>query len=153
MSLFSLKLKQITASQKDYKKRQWSTDAGILITNIKIATSFSFPELHANKVINQSLYVVDLNIDRYDIIIGRDLIWSLGIDIHGADMTIHWDDAAIPWQDIDSKTNNVFALSQQNEPFNSETKRMKRILNATYSKADIKTIAESSTHIDPQEWN
>ena len=30
---------------------------------------------------------------------------------------------------------------------------MKRILDAKYSKADIKSIAESSTHIDPQERN
>ena len=62
-------------------------------------------------------------------IIGRDLIRSLGIDIHGADMTIHWNDAAIPWRDIDSTTNNVFALLQYNAPFNYETKIMKRILD------------------------
>ena len=30
---------------------------------------------------------------------------------------------------------------------------MKRILDAKYSKADIETITESSTHIDPQEKN
>ena len=30
---------------------------------------------------------------------------------------------------------------------------MKRILDANYSKANFKTIAESSTHIDPQEIN
>ena len=29
-------------------------------------------------------------------IIGSDLIISLGINIHGADITIHWDNAAIP---------------------------------------------------------
>ena len=86
-------------------------------------------------------------------IIGRDLIRSLGIDIHGADMTIHWEDAAIPWCNIDSTTNDVFALSQHNAPFNAETKRMKRILDAKYYKADIKTIAESSTHLDPKERN
>ena len=74
-------------------------------------------------------------------IIGRDLIRSLGIDINGADMTIQWDDAAIPWRNIDSTTNDVFALSQYNALFNSETNRMKRILNAKYTKADIKTIA------------
>ena len=56
-------------------------------------------------------------------------------------MTIHWENAAIIWQDIYSTTNNVFALSQHNAPFKSETKRMKRILDAKYSKADIKTIA------------
>ena len=86
-------------------------------------------------------------------IIGRDLIRSLGIDTHGGDMTIHWDNAAIPWRDIDSTTNNVFALSQYNAPFNSKTKRMKRILDAKYTKANIKTIAESSTHLDLQEKN
>ena len=86
-------------------------------------------------------------------IIGRDLIRSLGIDIHGADITIHWDYASIPWRDIDSTTNYLFALSKYNSPFNSETKRMKRILDAKYYKANIKTIAESSTHLDPQERN
>ena len=82
-------------------------------------------------------------------IIGRDLSISLGIDIHGADMTIHWDDPAIPWRNIDSTRNNVFALSQYNAPFNSETKIMKRILDAKYFKADIKSTAERSTHIYP----
>ena len=66
-------------------------------------------------------------------------------------MTIHWDDASIPWRDIDSTTNYVFAISQHNAPFNDETKRMKRILDAKYSKAYIKTIAENSTHLFHQE--
>ena len=105
--------------KKTKKERQWSTAAGVLTTNTKIATGFSFPELHANKLINQSQHVVDLNIDRYDIIIGRDLIRSLGIDIHGVDMTIHWDYATIPWRDIYSTAKDVFALSQHNAPFNA----------------------------------
>ena len=62
-------------------------------------------------------------------IIGRNLIRYLGIDIHGVDMTIHWDDAAIPWRDIDSTAKDVFALSQHNAPFNAETKRMKSTLD------------------------
>ena len=68
-------------------------------------------------------------------------------------MTIHWDDATLPWRDIYSTAKDVFAISQHNAPFNAETKRMKRILDAKYSKSDIKTIAESSTHLDPQERN
>ena len=50
--------------KKTKKEQQWSTASGVLTTNAKIATSFSFPELHANKLINQSLHVVDINIDR-----------------------------------------------------------------------------------------
>ena len=125
------------------QERQWSTTAGVLTTNTKTPTSFSFPELHANKLINQPLHVVDLNIDRYDMIIGRDLISSLGIDIHGADMTIHWDDAAIPWRNIDSTTNDVFVLSQYNAPLKSETKKTKHILDAKYTKAILKPYQKS----------
>ena len=97
--------------KKTKKERQWSTAAGVLTTNTETATSFSFPELHDNKLINQSLHVGDINIDRYDKIIGRELIISLGFDSHGTDMTIHWDNAAILWRDIDSTTNDVFHLS------------------------------------------
>ena len=85
-------------------EQQWSTAAGVLARNTKTATSFSFPELHAKKLINKSLHLVELNIDRYDMIIGHDLIISLYIDIHIAYMTIHWDYAAIPWRDMDPTT-------------------------------------------------
>ena len=86
-------------------------------------------------------------------IIGRDLISSLGIEIHGAVMTIHWDNADIHWRDIDPTTNYVFGLLKYNAPFNSETKRMKSILDPKYRKSDLETITESSTYLDPQERN
>ena len=70
------------------------------------------------------------------IIVGN-LTSSLGIDIHDAAMNIHWDDSAIRWRDIDSTRNNIFSLLQYNAPFNSETKIMKRILNAKYTKANL----------------
>ena len=65
--------------KKTNQEQQWSTADAVLTTNTKTATIFSFPELHANKLINQSLHKVDINIDRYDMIIGLDLIRSLGM--------------------------------------------------------------------------
>ena len=47
----------------------------------------------------------------------------------------------------------MLPYAPHNTPFNSERKRMKRILDAKYSKAYIKTITESSTHLDSQERN
>ena len=44
--------------KKNNQERQWSTAAGVLTTNIKTAKKISFPELHATKLINQSLHVV-----------------------------------------------------------------------------------------------
>ena len=98
--------------KKTQQERQWSKAVGVLTTSTKKATSFSFSELHANKLINQSQHIVDLNMNRHDMIIGCDLIRSLGSDIDGADMTIHWDDSAVLWRHIDSTTNNVVVLSQ-----------------------------------------
>ena len=129
------------SGKKTNQEWQRSTASGVLTNNSKAATSFSSPELHANKLINKSLHVFDLKIDRYDMIIGCDLIISLGIGIHGNDMNIHWDDASIPLRDIYSTTNDIFVLSQYNAPFNSETNRMKRILDDKYTKPDLKTIA------------
>ena len=48
---------------------------------------------------------------------------------------------------------HAYMHSQHNTPFNAETKGMKRILDTKYSKADIKTITEISTHLDPKERN
>ena len=65
-------------------------------------------------------------------IIGHDLISSLDIDIHGTETTSNWNYDAIPWRAIDSTRSNAFPLSHYNAPFNSETKKMKRILDAKY---------------------
>ena len=51
--------------EKTKQERQWSTAAGVLTTNTKTATSFSSPERHDNKLINQSLHIVDIYIDHY----------------------------------------------------------------------------------------
>ena len=77
-----------TGNNIDYDVKSYQVKKTIVKSaNTKTATSFSFPELHANKLINQSLHIVDLNIDRYDMIIGRDLIICLGIDIHVSNIT------------------------------------------------------------------
>ena len=68
-------------------------------------------------------------------------------------MTIHWDNAAILGRDIDYTAKDVLALSQHNAPFNSERKIMNASLILNNSKSDIKTIAESSTHLDIQDRN
>ena len=73
-------------------------------------------------------------------IIGRDRIIFLGIGIHGAGTTFRWDYAATPWRDIYSTTNDVFVLTQYNAPFNSETKRLKCILDAKYENVDLEAI-------------
>jgi hypothetical protein len=77
--------------------KNWSTAAGILKTSAKTKRlEFSLPELQAARKIQKSFHVVDINLKNYDMIIGRDLITSIQLDVKGSNMSIQWDDAAIP---------------------------------------------------------
>jgi hypothetical protein len=74
---------------KKTETKKWSTAAGIL--NISAKTKrlqFSLPELQSARKIEKSFHVVDIELKNYDMIIGRDLITSLQIDVTGSDMSI-----------------------------------------------------------------
>jgi hypothetical protein len=81
-------------------------------------------------------------------IIGQDLITDLGLDINGSDLSIFWDDAAIPWRDIDATINDAF-LSYR--PSHQPEKSTRKILDATYKKADLKEIVDSADHLQPEQ--
>ena len=86
-------------------------------------------------------------------IISRDLITSLGLELKGNDLSIKWDDAAIPWHDMDASKEDLF-LSEDpslNEPIEQELQCMTDILDAKYAKADLRKVAESTTHLSSKE--
>ena len=66
-------------------------------------------------------------------IIGRDLSIELGIDTKGSDLSITWDNAAIPWRDMDASTSDAY----YGEEINKDLKMITNILDDNYSKADI----------------
>jgi predicted aspartyl protease len=82
--------------RENNEPKKWATAAGTINTTFKTKrVDFSFPELHANRMIKKSFHVVDIDLKRYDMIIGRDLIQTLGLQIKGNDLSLKWDDAAI----------------------------------------------------------
>jgi hypothetical protein len=134
--------------------KKWSTAAGMLDTKDKTKkVEFSLPELHANRTIKKSFHIVDLKLNRYDMIIGRDLITSLGLDVKGSDQSIKWDDAAIPWRDMESTQADAYFADDRhaNQPVEQEIQRMTDILDAKYSKADLRKIVEEATHLNEKE--
>jgi hypothetical protein len=56
-------------------------------------------------------------------IIGRNLISSLQLDIKGSDLSIKWGDAAIPWRNIDSTVKDIYLAEdhQSYQPVESIT--------------------------------
>ena len=107
----------------------------VLNTNAKTKRlEFSLPELHSNRTIKKSFHVVNINLKNYDMIIGRDLITSVQLDVKGSDLSIKWDDAAIPWYNINSTVDDIYIAEdrQSYQPVEREMQRMTDILDAKY---------------------
>ena len=77
------------------KSTKWSTKAGSFKTNRKCKIEFTLPAFHANRNITCEAYVDESPHEdsHYDIIIGRDLLHSFGINILFDIGEISWDGA------------------------------------------------------------
>ena len=79
-SLVSEKYASKLRMKKQASKTIWTTPGGTMTTSVKCQAQFTMPELFDNWVIEWDLYVAQ-NMGAYDMIIGRDLLTDLGIDI------------------------------------------------------------------------
>ena len=70
-------------------KTQWKTAEGKFHTSKTIKAEYTMPELHDQRIISHDMHVTNADIG-YDVIIGMDIITSLGITIYGDNCTIKW---------------------------------------------------------------
>jgi hypothetical protein len=68
----------------------WTTPAGPLRTNKIVRGEFTIPELHDNKLIRWKIHIAP-NLGNYDMIIGRDLMSDLNMDVKFSTQTIEWE--------------------------------------------------------------
>ena len=76
--------------RKRASSAEWSTAAGTFSTNSKTVLNFQLPELAPSAEITTSAYVYKGKMHDYDIIVGRDLLNELGIDLRFSDCVISW---------------------------------------------------------------
>jgi hypothetical protein len=83
------------------KSTNWTTKAGTFKTDRKGKCQFTLPEFHEGKDISWNMYVneSDARLNSYDMIIGRDLLHELGIDLLFSLGVIKWDNATVPMRD------------------------------------------------------
>jgi hypothetical protein len=101
--------------------------------------------LHDNRLIEWDVHVTK-SLGAYDMIIGRDLLEFLGIDVKFSDMTVEWGNASMPFKKYDSTVAKSYHI---NDPVSVEerTQRVKEILEAKYMPADLEQICSSCTHL------
>jgi len=83
-------------------------------------------------------------------IIGRDILKFLKIDLRFSDEIIEWDGAEMPFEDGDASTKEA-RCAADSDPVEDAAHRVKRILDAKCDKADVEKICEEQAELDKQQ--
>jgi hypothetical protein len=114
------------------------TPAGILKTDASCKAQFIIPELHDNRLIEWDFHVTQ-NMGAYDMIIGRDMLEDLGINIQFSDRTIHWDGIDMPFKDVLELKDEVFHVEEP-EAVQESMDRVRKILDNDYAQANLEEV-------------
>ena len=141
------------------KRTKWKTLGGTFTTNYESLLDFKFPEISTNKVVTWQAHVDDKTSSKeaaYDMIMGMDLMTSIGITVDCEQKCIRWGGTEIPL-----KTKNMLADTEMlhmlyhaaNEPevLQEAEQRQNRILDADYRKVEVDPYVEELTHLTEDE--
>jgi hypothetical protein len=144
---------------KKLKKKQslntkWTTKAGTFTTTAKCKCMFSLPEFHENRDIIWDVYVDSSSSEdsRYDMIVGRDLMNSIGLDLKFSDGTMTWDNASVPmrstkWLESDNLELYSAHIISQNDPIATDAERIQSILDVKYAPASTSKMVSECTNL------
>ena len=153
-------LKYGKSSKEKWKTKYFTAGSWQLKTQYQMDIMFSLPEFSNSKLINWKFHLTDNEDLGYDMVIGRDLMMSLGIDISFDKKKIIWEGTEIPMRDYQqltkwklSKKEFKMVIQTSNEPIVTEevTRRMVRILDSNYKKANLKEVVAGAKHLNEKQ--
>ena len=134
---------------KDTPKQQWTTAAGSFNTTARTRVLMKLPELQRSRLIDFPVYLTDRPMG-YDMIVGRDLLAELGIVLDFQQQVIQWDESEISMKEHDCKIATHFHVNDSTSMHDATT-RLKKILDAKYTKANLKAEVDKCTHLNEEE--
>ena len=125
-----------------------TTVMGTVENNKSALITFKLPEFSPTLELEWECDVLDdMSNTPYDMIIGRDILKLLKMDIHSSDLTISIGDIKVPWQPRKAKDSHLFNADADLD--DEAADRLKKILDAKYDPADLdKLVAESGLNDD-----
>ena len=139
-------------------KTKWKTKAGSFVTERKCKINFTLPALFEKREINWNCYVDESSSNSclYDLIIGRDLMLELGIDICFSTAEIKWDNASIPMHPADKLDElNIDEFEQEllftHDPDTTDAERIQNIVESKYCPADLRKISSECTLLENEQ--
>jgi hypothetical protein len=135
--------------------QQWNILGGKFFTKHQALLDFKFPELDSTKMVTWKCHVDDstsANKAAYDMIIGMDLMVSIDIFINTATKTIDWKELSIPLKEKGDLreaflVQEAYDYATATEVLKTAEDRHKQILDADYSKVNIKQYVEALSHL------
>ena len=140
------KLALKTAKAKAVK---WTTPAGDVTTNATVTAEFRMTEFHEDKDIVWNCQVTR-SLGNHDMIIGRDLLEFLGIDVLFSSQTVAWDCATLPFKDMSDDDNGMFHINEPDHPVEAND-CLKRILEAKYEAANLEQVCREQDGLNNEE--
>jgi hypothetical protein len=86
------------------------------------------------------------NMGAYDMIIGRDIMNFLGIDIQFSDLTIHWEHASMPFKPVDATIDTDYHIAES-MVVEDTTEQIRKILDTKYQATDLKKVCSAQSHL------
>ena len=128
----------------------WTTPGGAMTTKSKVKAQFTLPELQDDKLIEWDLHVADA-LGKYDMIIGRDLLEFLKIDLLFSDQSMQWGTANMPFKDGDATVKDAYHVSEETPALAEAHERPKNIPDAKYEEADLEKVCKEQIQLDLDE--
>ena len=130
-------------------KNTWSTMAGAFATSYETEVSVKLPELYHTAHISVPCHVTKQN-SNYDIIFGRDILRELKIILDFNQNTVQREEVIIPMKPRNCTQETHFAISDSKNVAQA-TRRIKKILDAKYQKANLKEITKQLDYLSKDE--
>jgi gag-polyprotein putative aspartyl protease len=137
---------KLRVKNSDKTSTVWSTPGGDLHTSSKVKGQFTIPKLQDKKLIEWNLHVAE-NMGVYDMIIGRDILSFLKIDIRFSDQVVIWDGSEMPFKPVEASATTDYHIAET-MAVEDQMERIKKILDAKYSATDLEKVCSSQSHLE-----
>ena len=139
-------IKKLRIKTSRAKSITWTTPSGEMTTDQTVKGQFTIPELQEKKLIEWELHITE-SLGSYDMIIGRDLMEFLGIDVRFSTRTIEWENHSMPFKAAKATVEEDYHVEESmilSEKFDimaaDNASKVKDILDAKYTAADLGEI-------------